>query len=160
MKPSFFCFKNLTFEKCGWDDASWISLCQGVANSSTLQNLRLRGDGVWYRLSSVDKAAKATERTNLLLSAMETNTSLVHIVFFGDSCDAALWKEKAPELIKRNCIHSIANAPASIQRQLLRKCQDHSVIKENKASYVYMALKASAWNDDLLSRIKTLTSKK
>jgi hypothetical protein len=104
----------------------------------------------------VYKAAKANERTNLLLNAMEKNTSLVDVVFFGESRDEAIWKQKACELIKRNRINIIAKAPANIQRELLRSRQEYSSFDETDPLQVFMAMEACDWDPDLISRVKAL----
>jgi hypothetical protein len=140
------------------DDYNWNLFCSYVASNTFLQKLHIHTHAARDQAPYPDYTQEIlarTTRTNQLLEAMEVNSSLVQVKL-GGFCDVTHWNAHVPRLIERNKLRRIATAPERIRRQLVRHCFDSDQFPSDFASLLYLGLRSSEWNDDLMSRLCAL----
>jgi hypothetical protein len=139
------------------DDYNWNLFCSYVASNTFLQKLHIHTHAARDQAPYPDYTQEILARTarmHLLLAAMEKNSSLIYVDYIC-LCKQTipLWNARAPRLFERNKIRQIATAPECIRRQLVRFCFDCDKFPSDFASLLYLALRASEWNDDLMLRL-------
>jgi hypothetical protein len=151
---------ELDFSKCRWNDENWESLCVFLAHTTLLQTLSIEPRACISYGRQGNISDQATACTTLLLQAMRTNTSLVHVEFgnFCEMCDHVLWNARAPGLIRRNQIAAMARTPVKMQRSIMGMFLERGVYHGNFASFLYLALRSCELNADFMSRLHSLMS--